>query len=75
MSVLVDVGCWRLTSDRPTVGMVEIVYRSNFFLFLRRSHIFLTSDLAAKKGRLRHLHFALKVVVMPRVIRYSITYS
>ncbi len=28
-----------------------------FFLFLRRSHTFLTSDLAAKKGRLRPSHF------------------
>jgi hypothetical protein len=25
-------GCWRRTSDRPTVGIVEIVYRSIFFI-------------------------------------------
>jgi hypothetical protein len=31
MIVLVDVGCWRLTSDQPTVGIVKIVYGSNFF--------------------------------------------
>jgi hypothetical protein len=30
-----------------------------YFLFLRRSHIFLTSGLAAKKGRLRPSQFAL----------------
>jgi hypothetical protein len=45
--VLVDVGHWRLTSDQPTVGIVNIVYGS-IFLFLRRSHTFLTSDPAAK---------------------------
>jgi hypothetical protein len=50
MVVLVDVGCWRLTSDLPTVGIVKIVYGS-IFLFLRRSHTFMTSDPAAKKGR------------------------
>jgi hypothetical protein len=49
MVVLVDVGRWRLMSDRSTVGIVEIVYES-IFLFLHRSHTFLTSDLAAKKG-------------------------
>jgi hypothetical protein len=47
MAVLVDVGHWRLTSDQPTGGIVKIVYGS-IFLFLRRSHTFLTSDLAAK---------------------------
>ncbi len=47
MVVLVDVGHWRLTSGQPTVGIVWIVYRS-IFLFLRRSHTFLTSDPAAK---------------------------
>ena len=31
MVVLVDVGCWRLTSDQPTVGIVTIVYGNNFF--------------------------------------------
>jgi hypothetical protein len=31
MDVLVNVGRWRLTSDRPTVGIVTIVYGSNFF--------------------------------------------
>ncbi len=31
MVVLVDVGSWRLTSDRPTVGIVKIVYGSIFF--------------------------------------------
>ncbi len=36
----------------------KIVYGS-IFLFLRRSHTFLTSDWAAKKGRLRRSHFAL----------------
>ncbi len=41
------VGCWRLTSDQPTVGIVKIVYGS-IFLFLRRSHTFFTSDPAAK---------------------------
>ncbi len=30
MVVLVDVGRWRLTSDQPTVGIVTIVYGSNF---------------------------------------------
>jgi hypothetical protein len=29
--VLVIVGRWRLTSDQPTVGIVKIVYGSNFF--------------------------------------------
>ncbi len=51
MVVIVDVGCWRCTSDRSTVGIVEIVYGS-IFLFLRRPHTFLTSDLAAKKESL-----------------------
>ncbi len=32
MVVLVDVGCWRLTSDQPTLGIVTIVYGSNFFV-------------------------------------------
>ncbi len=31
MVVLVNVGRWRLTSDRPTVGIVKIVYGSIFF--------------------------------------------
>jgi hypothetical protein len=31
MVVLVDDGSWRLTSDQPTVGIVKIVYGSNFF--------------------------------------------
>jgi hypothetical protein len=31
MDVLVDVGRWRLTSDRSTVGIVEIVYGSIIF--------------------------------------------
>ncbi len=56
MVVLVDVGRWRLTSDRPTVGIVTIVYGS-IFLFLRRSHTFLTSDPAAKNGIFRPSHF------------------
>ncbi len=30
MVVLVNVGRWRLTSDRPTVGIVKIVYESFF---------------------------------------------
>ncbi len=33
MVVFVDVCRWRLTSDWPTVGIVTIVYRSNFFYF------------------------------------------
>ncbi len=33
MVVLVDVGHWRLTSDRSTVGIVTIVYGSIFFNF------------------------------------------
>jgi hypothetical protein len=45
--VLVDVGCWRLTSDKPTVEIVKIV-SGRFFLFLHRSHTILTSDPAAK---------------------------
>jgi hypothetical protein len=45
--VLVDVGHWRLTSDQPTVRIVTNVYGCNF-LFLHRSHTFLTSDPAAK---------------------------
>jgi hypothetical protein len=40
-------GCWRHTSDRPTVGIVKIVYGS-IFIFLRSSHTFLTFDPAAK---------------------------
>jgi hypothetical protein len=32
MVVLVDVGHWRLRSVRPTVGIVNIVYRSIFFI-------------------------------------------
>jgi hypothetical protein len=47
MVVLFDVGRWRLTSDRPTVGVLKIVYGS-IFLFLYRSHKFLTFDPAAK---------------------------
>ncbi len=38
MVVLVNVGSWRLTSNRPTVGIVAIICGS-IFLFLRRSHI------------------------------------
>ncbi len=57
MVVLVNVGRWRLTSDWSTVGVGEIVYGSFFILVLRRSHIFLTSDPAAKKRRPRPLHF------------------
>ncbi len=56
MVVLINVGRWRLTSDQPTGGIVTIVYGSNF-LFLCRSHTFLTSDPAAKKGRFRPSHF------------------
>ncbi len=44
MIVLVVVGRWRLTSDWPTVEIVKIVYRSNFFKFQCRLSIFLTSD-------------------------------
>jgi hypothetical protein len=55
MVVLVDVGRWRLTSGLTTAGIVKIVYVS-IFLFLHRSHTFLTSDPAAKKGRLRPSH-------------------
>jgi hypothetical protein len=33
MVVLVDAGCWRLTSDQPsTVAIVEIIYGSIFFI-------------------------------------------
>ncbi len=32
MVVMVDVGRWRRTSDRPTVGIVKIVYGSIFFI-------------------------------------------
>ena len=52
-AVMVGYGCvgrcWQLeaNSDQPTVGIIEIVYGSNFF-FLRRSHTFLTFDPAAK---------------------------
>jgi hypothetical protein len=46
MVVWVNVGHWRLTSDQPTIGTVTIVYGS-IYLFLRRSHTFLTSNLAA----------------------------
>jgi hypothetical protein len=31
MVVLVDVGHWKLTSHRPTVEIVKIVYGSIFF--------------------------------------------
>ncbi len=47
---MVGYGCdgfWRRTSDQPTVGIVKIVYGS-FFVFLCKSHTFLTFDLAAK---------------------------
>ncbi len=56
MVVMVDVGRWRHTSDRQTVGIVKIVCRSTF-LFLRASHTILTSDPAAKEGRIRPSHF------------------
>jgi hypothetical protein len=46
-AVLVDDGSWRLMSHQPTVGIVKKGHGS-IFLFLRRSHIFLTSDPAAK---------------------------
>jgi hypothetical protein len=32
LAVLVDVGRWRLTSDQSIVGIVEIVYKSIFFI-------------------------------------------
>ncbi len=64
MVVLVDVGRWRLMSDRPTVGIVTIVYGS-FFLFLHRSHTILTSDPAAKKGRFIPSHFGVYLVLRP----------
>ncbi len=51
MVVLVVVVRWRLTSDQPTAGIVKIVYGS-IFLFLRRTHTFLRSDLAAKMRNL-----------------------
>ncbi len=51
MAELVAVGHWRLTSDQLTVGIVKIAYGS-IFLFLRRTHTFLTSDLVAKKSDL-----------------------
>jgi hypothetical protein len=40
--------CWQLKANvrLPTVGIVAVY--GSIFLFLRRSHIFLTSDLAAK---------------------------
>ncbi len=34
MVVLVDVGSWRLTSDRPTVGVVKIVYGSIYYSYV-----------------------------------------
>jgi hypothetical protein len=47
-----DVGHWKLTSDQPNVGIVEIVYGS-IFSFLRRSiHTFLTADPALNKEEL-----------------------
>jgi hypothetical protein len=47
--VMVDVGRWRHTSDQPTVGIVEIVYESNFFnSYVHPSHTIFTSDPAAK---------------------------
>jgi hypothetical protein len=48
MVVSVIVGHWKLTSDQPNVGMVEIFYGSKF-LFLHITHTFLTSNLAAKE--------------------------
>ncbi len=57
MVLMVDVGRWRRTSDRPTVGIGEIVYRSIFFYSYVDPIHFLTSDPAAKKERLRPLHF------------------
>jgi hypothetical protein len=56
MVVLVNVGRWRLTSDQPTAGIVKNVY-GRFFLFLGRSHTFLTSDLLVIQRRIRPLHF------------------
>ncbi len=38
MVVRVDVGRWRLTSDRPTVGIVKIVYRTFFNSYLCPIH-------------------------------------
>jgi hypothetical protein len=57
MVVMVDVGCWRHTSDRSTVGIVEIVYGSIFFSSYVDPIHFLTSDPAAKKERFRPSHF------------------
>jgi hypothetical protein len=49
MVVLVVAGRWKLTSDQLTLGIVEIVYGSNLFLFSCRTHTFLTTDPAAEK--------------------------
>jgi hypothetical protein len=38
MVVLVDVGRWRLTSDQPTVGIVEIVYGRIFYSYVNPIH-------------------------------------
>ncbi len=69
MVVLVDVGRWRLTSDLPTVGIVNIVYQS-IFLILCRSHTFSTSDPSAKKGRLKPS----KLVVLLFLMRHLLWY-
>ncbi len=54
MVVLVDVGRWRRTSDRPTTEIVEIVYNF-FYLFLRRSG-------AAKNWLSRKVDFSCQVI-------------
>ncbi len=72
MVVLVDVGRWRHTSDQPTVGMVEIVY-GNIFLFLRRSHTFLTFDPALNKEDLDLGTWAFSLCLCP--IKYGSFYE
>ncbi len=54
--VMVDVGRRRRTSDRSTVGIVEIVYGSILFYSYVDPIHFLTSDPAAKKERFRPSH-------------------
>ncbi len=51
--------CWPLEADVRSIDCRNSrnCLRKYFFLFLRRSHIFWTSDLAAKKGKLRPSHF------------------
>ena len=67
MVVMVHVGRWRCTSDRSTVGIVQIVYGSIFFYSYVDPIHFLTSDPAAKKERFRPSNFVVSGSYAPSI--------